>query len=395
MAPKRKLVPLFKIITLLIVATGLFAGGVLVGQKNAEVPASTDLDYSSVTQVYDLLKQNFDGSLDQTKLLDGLKKGLVNATEDPYTTYFNPKEAKSFEEQLSGSFSGIGAELGTDKQKRIVVISPLAGYPAAKAGLKPKDVIAAVDGQSTDSQSVDAVVQSIRGEIGTKVKLTIIRGSQPPFSVTITRAEITIPSVESNMEDEIGYLKISQFSDNTVKLARQAAADFIEQKTAGIILDLRGNPGGFLDGAVKLSGLWLDSGQTVVEQRRGGTVVSTATANGGNILKGLPTVVIIDAGSASASEITAGALRDNDAATIVGVTSFGKGSVQTVTKLGDGAEVKITVARWYTPDGKNIDKHGIKPDVVVRLTAADQQADRDPQKAKAIEILQRKISQAL
>ncbi len=360
-----------------------------VSSANQNLP--NKLNYSSVDQLYSLLKKDFDGSLNTQKLQDGLKTGLVNAAGDPYTEYFNPTDAKAFDNELTGTITGIGAELGGDNQNNIVIISPLSGYPAEKAGLKPHDIVAAVDKQPTQGMSVDAVVHEIRGNAGTKVTLTIIRGSQKPFDVTITRQKITVPSVKYDEEGDIGYLKISQFGGDTAELAQKAANEFKAKHVKAVVLDLRGDPGGYLSAAVDVSSLWLDRGKTVVSERRGTTIIDTDYASGNNILRGLPTVVLIDGGSASASEITAGALRDNGAATLVGAKSFGKGSVQQVEKLAGGAELKVTIARWYTPNGKNIDKQGINPDVAVSSDGVNIASGKDPQKDKAIQILQAKI----
>jgi carboxyl-terminal processing protease len=324
-------------------------------------------------------------------LINGAKQGLVAATGDPYTEYFDPTAAKDFNNQLAGSITGIGAELGTDSDNNIVIVSPLSGYPAEKAGLKPKDIIAAVDNQSTQGMSVDSVVRKIRGKEGTKVNLTVVRGNQKPFEVTITRQKITVPSVKYQEDGNIGYLRISQFNGDTVNLAQKAAQEFKAKGVKGVVLDLRSDPGGYLNAAVGVSSLWLDKGKTIVQERRGGQVVSTQTATGGNILAGLPTIVLIDGGSASASEITAGALRDNGAAQLVGVKSFGKGSVQQVENFPDGSELKVTVARWFTPRGKNIDKQGINPDVSVSISDQDIAAGTDPQKDKAYSLLQAKF----
>lgn len=399
-APAKKQWPVLKSLAALVVAILIFGVGVQVGRGNLDLhgfkPVGSNsnlgsLDYSSVNQIYSTLKKDYDGNLDQTKLIDGLKTGLVNSAGDPYTEYFNPTDAKAFNDQLAGSITGIGAELGTNSSGNIVIVSPLSGYPAEKAGLKPNDVVAAVDGQSTANMSVDAVVLKIRGKAGTQVKLSIIRGAGNPFDVTITRQKITVPSVEYHEDGDIGYLKISQFSDDTVDLAQKAATEFKSKGVKGVVLDLRGDPGGYLSGAVNVSSLWLDQGKTVVSERRGSTVIATEQATGNNPLKGLPTVVLIDGGSASASEITAGALHDNGVATLVGVKSFGKGSVQQVENFPDGSELKVTIARWYTPDGKNIDKQGITPDVVVQNSDADVAAGKDPQKDNAYQILQQKM----
>lgn len=398
--PKRRKTSVLKILAILVLVVAFFAAGVAVGRGDikvnklsANIASNGQLDFSSVNQIYGLLVKDYDGNLNTTKLIDGAKQGLVAATGDPYTEYFNPTDAKTFNNELSGSITGIGAEIGSDASGNIQIVSPISGYPAQKAGLQPKDKIAAINGQSTSGMSVDAAVTKIRGAAGTKVTLTIIRGDSNPFSVSITRQKITVPSVTSSIDsNNIGYIKIGQFTDDTVALAQKAASNLAQKKVKAVVLDLRGNPGGYLSGAVNVSSLWLDQGKTVVSERRGSTVVDTEYASGTNTLKGLPTVVLIDGGSASASEITAGALRDNGVATLVGQQSFGKGSVQQVENLPDGSEVKITVAHWYTPNGVNINKKGITPDTLVpNATSAQTAAGQDPQLDKAKSILLAKI----
>ncbi|HCM51748.1 TPA: peptidase S41 [Candidatus Saccharibacteria bacterium] len=398
---QKKSWPFLKIVASLLFVLAVFAAGVMIGRGDkihlrglSATPKTTQtqLDYSSVEQVYNLLKADFDGALDNNILLDGLKRGLVEAAGDPYTEYLNAADAEEFDKQLSGSFTGIGAELGTDDENNILIVAPLAGYPAEKAGLQPKDIISAIDGQTTASMSVNSAVKKIRGPANTQVTLTIIRGSAKPFDVTITRTQITLPSVESKIEGNIGYLKISQFTNDTVESASAAAKSFKEQGLKGVVLDVRGNPGGYLSGAVDIASLWLEKGKTVVSERRGQQVLSTDYSTGTATLNGLPTAVLIDEGSASASEITAGALHDNEIATVVGEKSFGKGSVQQVERLLGGAALKVTIARWYTPKGVNIDQQGITPDVQVGLSDDDKKAGRDPQKDKAFEIVRQKIT---
>jgi carboxyl-terminal processing protease len=393
--------PVKKIAACLLAVLVVFSSGVAVGKgslhpktldgNGKDVGLPSQLDYNSVNKIYGLIKNNFDGKLDSTKLEDGLKTGLVAATGDPYTNYFSPTEAKEFNQELSGSFTGIGAELGTDNDNNILIISPLSGYPAQQAGLQPKDIVAAVNKQPTSGMSVDSVVKEIRGPANTKVTLTIVRNGGNPFDVIITRANITVPSVESHIDGNIGYIKINQFGADTAQLAQSAAQDFKSKGVKAVVLDLRGDPGGYLQAAIDVSSMWLDKGKTVVSERKGGVTENTDYAKGNATLKGIPTVVLIDGGSASASEITAGALHDNNAATLVGAKSFGKGSVQQVINLSDGAELKVTTAHWYTPAGKNINKQGIMPDTAVDMSADDVKAGHDPQKDKAYQILQSKI----
>jgi len=369
-----------------IVAVVIFGLGVGVGDgriaftsgsMNGSLPSN--LNYASVNQVYQLLKQKYNGTLTETQLLDGMKAGLAQSTGDPYTEYFTAAEAKQFSDQLNNSFSGIGAELGADSNGNVEIIAPIAGTPAANAGLKPKDVIATINGASAAGLSPDTAVNKIRGQAGTKVTLGIIRNGTQQLTITITRANITVPSVTTKvLPGNIGYMQITSFSNDTANLAAKAAQSFKDAGVKKVILDLRGNPGGLLTAAVSVSSLWLPEGKTVVTERGTyGDEVSTATGN--DILAGVPTVVLVDAGSASASEITAGALHDNDAAYLIGVKTFGKGIVQQLIDFNDGSELKVTIASWYRPNGKNINKQGITPDQIVTLSDADKKAGNDSQ----------------
>ena len=362
----------------------LLGSGLKTTQKNLPV----NLDYTSVEQVYDELRANYDGKLDVNKLMDGLKQGLVAASGDPYTEYMSPEKAKEFQSQLDGSFEGIGAQLGKNDAGNVIIVSPIDGFPAKKAGLLPNDVIAQVDGKDTTGWTVDEARDKIRGPKGTVVKLRIIRGGNEDLSFDITRAQIDIPSVESKVLDGgIGYIKISQFGDDTSKLTQEAANNLKNQNIKSVILDLRGNPGGYLNSAVDVSSLWLNN-KTVLEEKRDNVTIKTYKSQGEAVLAGLPTVVLIDGGSASASEITAGALHDNGVASLVGVKSFGKGSVQQPETLKNGGLLKVTIARWFTPKGKNIDKEGITPDLKVERSADDAKNNRDPQLDAAIKRLQ-------
>lgn len=326
------------------------------------------LDYSSVDQVYKSLRDNYDGKLTAQQLEDGLKHGLANATKDPYTSYFTPKEAEDFNKELNNSFSGIGAQLGQDKDGNLEVIAPIDGLPADKAGIKPGDLIATINGENTSGMSVDDAVSKIRGPSGTKVTLQVVRDKAQALSFTITRQNITLPSVKTKiLEGNIGYIQITSYADDTDDLMDKAANEMAAKNVKGIILDLRNNPGGLLESAIHVSSLWLPQGATILQEKRGTTVTDTQRATGGDKLNGTPTVVLINAGSASASEITAGALHDNHAAYVIGEKSYGKGVVQQLINFRDGSQLKVTVASWYRPNGQNINKKGITPDQTVKL----------------------------
>lgn len=359
---------------------------------NATLP--NRLDYNSTNQVYRALKDNFDGKLSEQQLIDGLKHGLAASTKDPYTVYFTPKEAKEFNQELNNSFSGIGAQLGQDKDGNLEVIAPIDGLPADKAGIKAKDVIVTINGESTSGLSVDEAVQKIRGPKGTKVKLEVVRDKKQPLDFTITRGDIKIPSVKYKILDgNIGYLQITTFSDDTTELVNKAVAEFKSKNVKGIIVDVRSNPGGLLESSVDVASQWLKPGETVLQEKRGNTVIKTYTATGDNQLTGIPTVVLIDKGSASASEILTGALKDNGDAYVIGEKSYGKGVVQQLINFNDGGQLKVTVASWFRPNGQNINKKGITPDKVVKITTADAQADNDTQLQAAQSYLQTKIAQ--
>lgn len=356
--------------------------------QNAQLPEK--LDYRGVNELYKSLRENYDGKLNAQQLEDGLKHGLAAAPNDPYTAYFTPKEAQEFQSQLNQSFSGIGAQLGKDKDGNLEVIAPIDGLPAQKAGVKAKDIITAINGESSSGMSVDDAVSKIRGPKGTKVTLKIVRDRTTPLTFTITRDDIKLPSVKTKtLDGNIGYIQVTTFAEDTADNVAKAAQQFKQDDVQGIVLDLRSNPGGLLEAAVKISSLWLPSGTRVLQEKRGSTVVQTYAASGNNVLKDVPTVVLIDEGSASASEITAGALHDNNVAYLIGQKSYGKGVVQQLINFGDGSQLKVTVASWYRPNGQNINKKGITPDKVVKISDEDVKAGNDPQLTAAQEYLRK------
>ena len=353
--------------------------------QNEDLPAS--LDYSEVDSLYKLLRDNYAGELSEDELMLGLKKGLIDATGDPFSEFLTSEQADELERGLEGEFSGIGAEIGI-RDDRLVVIAPLDGTPAHRAGLRPGDVIAAIDEEDTSRMSVMEAVNLIRGDEGTDVVLTIVRDGRSSEDITITRATIEIPSVRTEMlEGDIGYIELVRFGSESANDFRRAARDMIENGAESIILDVRNNPGGFLDIAVNITSEFLEPGTVIVEERRGSEVIGTERASNGGVLVGVPTVVLVNGGSASASEIIAGALRDQSAGTIVGEQTFGKGSVQQLLQAGGGSVLRVTIAKWYTPGGDNINELGITPDIEVELTSEHFENDKDPQLERAIELL--------
>ena len=339
------------------------------------------IDLSSVQKTYQELIANYDGKLDTQKLIYGASRGLVEAAGDPHTSYMDPDEAKEFDKSLSGQIGGgIGAEIGLRNNKP-TIIKPLENSPAQKAGIKAGEVIVKVNDESSSDWSVDKVVSKIRGEIGTSVKLTLLSEGRTR-EVSVVRQNIVSPAVESEIDGEIGILKVNRFGDDTVSLSRKYASEFVEKGVKKVILDLRNNPGGTVGAAQGLLGIWLDN-QIAMTERRGSEIVKTLRTTGAPILGNMKTVVLINGNSASASEITAGALREYGKATLVGQKSYGKGSVQIVLGLPGGSQMKVTEARWYTPKGKNIDKTGIEPDVKVDLSSDDVNNNVDPQMDKA------------
>ena len=375
-------------LTLVIVAIVSFVAGARSDALFANVASvfgvrtsNKTIDLSSVQKTYQELIANYDGKLDTQKLIYGANRGLVEAAGDPHTAYMDPDETKEFDKSLSGQIGGgIGAEIGLRNNKP-TIIKPLENSPAQKAGIKAGEAIVKVNDEASSDWSVEKVVSKIRGEVGTSVKLTLLSGGQTR-EVSVVRQNIVSPAVESEIDGEIGILKVNRFGDDTVSLARKYASEFVEKGVKKVILDLRNNPGGTVGAAQGLLGIWLDN-QIAMTERRGSEIVKTLRTTGTPILGNMKTVVLINGNSASASEITAGALREYGKATLVGQKSYGKGRVQIVLGLPGGSQMKVTEARWYTPKGKNIDKTGIEPDVKVDLSSDDVNNNVDPQMDKA------------
>jgi carboxyl-terminal processing protease len=338
---------------------------------------SGTLDLSSIQKTYQQLKANYDGTLDTQKLIDGASRGLTLAAGDQWTVFMDSNEAANFDKELSGEIGGgIGAEIGI-RGDEPTIIRILADNPAEKAGLKAGDVVTAVNGKSTKGSTSSKTAEQIRGEVGTTVKVKVLRdGTEQEFAVT--RQAVNNPSVQSKIENGIGTLTISRFDDETGALATKAAQSFKQENVKGVILDLRDNGGGYVTAAQDVAGLWLDD-KVVVSERIGGKVTDELRSGTNPLLAGLQTVVLVNGNSASASEIVAGSLQDYKVASLIGEKTFGKGTVQKLIDLGNGTKLKVTIARWYTPNGKNITKEGIQPDQKVGITPEDVNAGRDPQ----------------
>lgn len=383
----------------LILVFATFVSGYLIGSGNItlsfengtvpEVSRTKNAPNEGIDELYTALITNFDGEITDEQILEGLKTGMVDSAGDPYTEYLSPEEKTAFEEGLNGSFEGIGAELSREGSF-IIVVSPIKGTPAYRAGIQPRDIIVEIDGESATDITVSEAVNRIRGPKGEEVVLGIVRNGEQ-IDVPIVRDTISIPSVETEIRDGIGIITVSRFGTDTDTLMENAAQEMIDKEVKAVVLDVRGNPGGLLDSAVFMSGLWLERGKDVLLEKRGEEVIRRYKSEGNAILGDLPTVVLINGGSASASEIVAGALHDQGVAELVGEQSFGKGSVQRLIDLSNGGSLKVTIARWFTPNDKNIDKEGISPDVEVERTAEDIEQDKDPQLDKALEILRSKI----
>lgn len=376
----------------LIVGVSLLVG-YAAGTRNDQIVAAVGpviglkqetgtLDLSSVQDTFRTLKSNFDGDLDEKALIQGASQGLVAASGDIHTQYFTEKEAEKFKDDLSGEIGGgIGAEIGI-REDTPTIIRTLKDTPAERAGLKSGDKIVMINEEAVGKQTVDQVVQKIRGEIGSTVKLTIVRDGEAK-EFTITREEITSPSVESKIDGDTGVLTITRFDEKTGESARIAAQEFVSKGVKKVILDLRDNGGGYLSAAPDVAGLWLEN-KIIVSERVKGKIEGEQRSGSNAPLKGLPTVVLVNEGTASASEIVTAALKEYGVASVVGEKTYGKGTVQSMVDLNNGALLKVTIQRWYTPKGNNLDKKGITPDQIVGLTKEDVDAERDPQLEAAL-----------
>ena len=344
------------------------------------------IDFSNVEKTYQALVSNFDGEIDKQKIIDGASKGLVEAVGDKYTEYMTSKEAEEFNKSLSGDVgTGIGVELAKDGDS-VKVVRVLAKNPAESAGILAGDVISKVNGEDVSKENTSEISKKIRGDAGTTVKISVIRGNEKK-EFSVTRAKIENPSVELTKKDGVATLSIYRFDNETGALAKKYAEEIKNEGISKVILDLRGNGGGYVQAAKTVASLWLEKNALIVSEKAGSKTVEEIRATGDNPLKGVKTVILLDGSSASASEIVAGALKEHRAAQIVGEKSYGKGSVQTTINMPNDALLKVTIAKWFTPSGKNISNNGISPDIEVKIPQGESYLLNDIQKSKALEIL--------
>lgn len=390
--------------TTILLVTLFFALGVYIGFNQRpeinkvvnilgkETTVATQADFSPFWKVWNDINEkhpNATKTSDQNKIY-GAISGLVGSLNDPYSVFFNPDEAKSFEEDIQGSFGGIGMEIGM-KEKVLTVIAPLKDTPAYRADIKSGDKILKIDNLVTSDMSVDKAIKLIRGEPGTTVKLTLFReGDKEPKEIKIIRDIINIPTLDTELrKDGIFVIKLYSFSANSAELFRNALKEFSTSKSDKLLLDLRGNPGGYLDAAVSMSSWFLEGGKAVVTEDYGNNIKPKIyRSQGYNIFSDkLKFIILIDGGSASASEILAGAMQDYKKALLVGDKSFGKGSVQEVVTITPDTILKITVAKWLTPNGNSISEKGLTPDYEILLTKKDIENKNDAQLNKAVDLL--------
>ncbi len=385
------------VVFIIIFLAGMYAG--IVFYRNGIVPSSvkmengvnidrTDgkkkLSFSQFWDTWDFIKKNYiSDNVNDSDLFYGALDGLLGALNDPYSTYFDPKESKEFNDALNGDFEGIGAYVDK-KNGKVLIVSPLPGSPAEKAGIKPMDQIISVNDELVDRMSLDQVVTKIRGPKDTFVNLNLYReGSEELLKLEVQRKSIHIPSVTLEYNDNIAVVRIYSFNSDLTKMLTDTMNDIVKARPRGVIIDLRGNPGGFLDQVVNVVGFWSGSKPVVIERGRN-NYEKIHLSEFDVKINNLKTVVLIDGGSASAAEIFAGALQDYKLGTIIGVTSFGKGSVQRLEEYPDGSSFKITIAKWYTPNNNAIDGVGIKPDIEVPFDVklfAEKHVDTQMQKA--------------
>lgn len=376
---------------------GTLFGSQTRGIQNVKLPSKSSslpeaVNVGLVDEVWGIIHKKFVGEVKDTELATGMLRGMVSGLNDPYSAYADKKETEQFAEDISGKFSGIGVEIGR-KNGLITVVSPLKNSPAEKAGVKAQDVIYSIDGKTVpQDESLTEVASKIRGPEGTSVKLGVLRDKREgALDITVRREKITLESVTLSMKDDVAVINITEFHDDTARKFKTIARQILNAKVKGIVLDMRNNPGGVLTGAVDIAGHFVKDGEVVVKEVPSDPTNAILHHSEGpaDLLK-IPVVVLVNGGSASASEILAGALRDIRGAKIIGEKTFGKGCVQELVGLSDGSSLRITIAKWYTPKGAEISEKGITPDIESKQSDNDK---IDVQMDKAIAIVKAETGQ--
>ena len=419
---RARLVPLYAVVTVFLTGAA-FAAGVSVGTNHIPSVEAVDLqnkisdattaDFEPFWKAWTVLNEKFVSASTTAPIATdkdrvwGAIEGLTASLKDPYTVFLPPKEAKMFYESIDGNFTGVGMEVGM-RHEILTVIAPLKGTPADRAGIMPGDKILQIDNTTTAHLSIDEAVQRIRGEKGTMVKLTLFReGVDEPIEVKVVRDVIKVPTIETEVKHadaknkggsssplvgDVYVLHLFSFTGDSTESFHKALQDFAQSGTNKLVVDLRGNPGGFLEASVDIASWFLPEGKIVVQQKGSRSEEDKVWRSKGYRIfdDTLKIVVLVNGGSASASEILAGALSEHHVATVIGTQTFGKGSVQELVEITPDTALKVTVARWFTPNGISISEAGITPDIIVPMTAEDVKAGKDPQLAKAIEVLNKK-----
>jgi len=398
---KYKVIIIASVFVIVAFLAGIFIGegnfsfsGKTLSVKNSSNASST-INLDEFWTVWSLLDQKFVATKKDAKSVSNEDKvyaaiqGLASAYGDPYTIFMPPTETSNFESSISGNFEGVGMELAF-KDGNLVVVAPLKDTPAYKAGVKKGDIVSEIDGTSTLNMSVDDAVKSIRGTAGTNVKITFLReGVADPIKLTITRGIIDVPTIDTEIVNDVFIIRLYSFNAISAEKFKSALREFVQSNKSKLILDLRGNPGGYLESAVDMASWFLPLGKVVVRESFGSTTEEIVyRSKGYNIFTDkLKMVILADSGSASASEILAGALKEQGIAKLVGTKTFGKGSVQELIKVSSKTSLKVTIARWLTPNGTSISDGGLSPDYEVQLKDEDVEVGKDTQQEKAIEIL--------
>lgn len=362
------------LLSLVLLVTVAFGAGFLTANRSASPVAEAQSPEAEETfrpfwEAYDIVKSQFVDPIDDETLMIGALEGMLEALEDENTNYLEPSELAAWNESLNGEFEGIGATVRQDEETGgLIIVGPLPGSPAEEAGILPGDIIVQVGGKDITDLSQAEIINQVRGPAGTAVRLGILRDGEPDMiEITVIRERIVLPIVESRMLDNnVGYIRLSQFTLESATELRDTLLEMDANNLNGLVLDLRDNPGGYLDSSLEVIRLFIDEGVILIEQLPG-EEERVFEANSTAVAPDVPLAVLVNAGSASASELVAGSFRDLDRAVIVGVTTFGKGTVQIINPLSNGGAVRVSIARWVTPDGNSVDETGLEPDVVVEL----------------------------